>query len=57
MMNDLMNFKIDPIILNALDEDITDMDVRTKILGSSETLATVELLAKQDGVLSGIAVF
>lgn len=57
MMNDLMNFKIDPIILNALDEDITDMDVSTKILGSSETLATVELLAKQDGVLSGMAVF
>lgn len=57
MMNDLMNFKIDPIILNALDEDITDMDVSTKILGSSETLATVELLAKKDGVLSGMAVF
>ncbi len=57
MMNDLMHFKIDPIILNALHEDITDMDVSTKILGSSETLATVELLAKQDGVLSGMAVF
>ena len=57
MMNDLMRFKIDPIILNALDEDITDVDVSTKILGSSETLATVELLAKQDGVLSGMAVF
>lgn len=57
MMNDLMHFKIDPIILNALDEDITDMDVSTKILGSSESLATVELLAKQDGVLSGMAVF
>ena len=52
-----MHFKIDPIILNALDEDITDVDVSTKILGSSETLATVELLAKQDGVLSGMAVF
>lgn len=57
MMNDLMRFKIDPIILNALHEDITDMDVSTKILGSSETLATVELLAKQDGVLSGMAIF
>ena len=57
MRNDLMHFKIDPIILNALDEDITDVDVSTKILGSSETLATVELLAKQDGVLSGMAVF
>ena len=57
MMNDLMRFKIDPIILNALDEDITDVDVSTKILGQAETLASVELLAKQDGVLSGMAVF
>ena len=57
MRNDLMHFKIDPIILNALDEDITDVDVSTKILGQAETLASVELLAKQDGVLSGMAVF
>lgn len=57
MRNDLMRFKIDPIILNALDEDITDVDVSTKILGQAETLASVELLAKQDGVLSGMAVF
>ena len=57
MRNDLMHFKIDPIILNALDEDITDVDVSTRILGQAETLASVELLAKQDGVLSGMAVF
>ena len=57
MTNDLMHFKIDPIILNALDEDITDVDVSTKILGSEDALATVELLAKQDGVLSGMTVF
>ena len=57
MRNDLMRFKIDPLILNALDEDITDVDVSTKILGQAETLASVELLAKQDGVLSGMAVF
>lgn len=57
MTNDLMHFKIDPIILNALDEDITDVDVSTKILRSEDALATVELLAKQDGVLSGMTVF
>lgn len=57
MINDLMHFKIDPIILKALDEDITDVDVSTKILGSGKTLATVELIAKQDGVLSGMVVF
>lgn len=57
MINDLMHFKIDPIILKALDEDITDVDVSTKILGSGNTLATVELIAKQDGVLSGMVVF
>ena len=49
MRNDLMRFKIDPLILNALDEDITDVDVSTKILGQAETLAAVELLAKVYG--------
>ena len=48
MKNDLARFKIDPIILNALEEDITDVDISTKVLGAGETLATVELLAKQD---------
>lgn len=57
MKNDLARFKIDPIILNALEEDITDVDISTKVLGAGETLATVELLAKQDGVLSGLIVF
>ena len=57
MKNDLARFKIDPIILNALEEDITDVDISTKVLGAGETLATVELLAKQDGVLSGMIVF
>ena len=57
MKNDLARFKIDPIILNALEEDITDVDISTKVLGAGETLATVELLAKQNGVLSGMIVF
>lgn len=57
MKNELARFKIDPIILNALEEDITDVDISTKVLGAGETLATVELLAKQDGVLSGMIVF
>lgn len=57
MKNDLARFKIDPIILNALEEDITDVDISTKVLGAGETLATVELLAKQDGILSGMTVF
>lgn len=57
MKNDLARFKIDPIILNALEEDVTDVDISTKVLGAGETLATVELLAKQDGILSGMTVF
>lgn len=52
-----MHFKIDPIILNALNEDITDVDISTQVLGLKNTLATVELIAKQDGVLSGMVVF
>lgn len=57
MGNELMTFKIDPIILRALDEDITDVDISTKILGTNNTLASVDLLAKQAGVLAGQAVF
>ena len=57
MGNELMTFKIDPIILRALDEDITDVDISTKILGTNKTLASVDLLAKQAGVLAGQTVF
>lgn len=57
MGNELMTFKIDPIILRALDEDITDVDISTKILGTNKTLASVDLLANQAGVLAGQTVF
>ena len=57
MNNELMNLKIDPIIVNALNEDITDVDISTKVLANHDAMASVELLAKQDGVLSGLHVF
>lgn len=57
MKDELLNLKIDPIIINALNEDITDVDISTKVLADKEALASVELLAKQDGVLAGIKVF
>lgn len=57
MNDELLHFKIDPIISHALNEDITDDDISTKILAHKDALASVELLAKQDGVLAGISVF
>lgn len=57
MENELMNLKIDPIILNALNEDITDVDISAKVLANRDAIASVELLAKQDGVLAGLRVF
>lgn len=50
MNNELMNLKIDPIIVNALNEDITDVDISTKVLANHDAMASVKLLAKQDGV-------
>jgi len=50
-----MNKVIDKIILNALDEDIPTIDVTTDNLFTNQ-LSEGVLIAKEDGVLSGIAV-
>lgn len=56
-MNELLKFKVDPILLNALNEDITDMDISTKIIADEGAQANVELIAKEEGVLAGIYIF
>jgi nicotinate-nucleotide pyrophosphorylase (carboxylating) len=55
MSNQLDWMIIDPIITNALDEDIGPGDVTSLAMGVSLD-AEAEIISKQDGVLSGIEV-
>lgn len=57
MLNDLPSFKIAPMILRSLEEDITNIDISTKVITQGETKASVELLTKKPGILSGFRVF
>lgn len=52
-----MKAQIDPLLLAALREDISNEDVSTNAVICEETPGEVELLAKQDGVIAGLDVF
>lgn len=52
-----LKLKVDPLILMALDEDITSEDVSTNSVMPKETLGEVDLICKEDGILCGIQVF
>ena len=51
-----MKAQIDPLLLAALREDISNEDVSTNAVIREETPGEVELLAKQDGVIAGLEV-
>lgn len=52
-----MKLKVDPLILGALDEDITSEDVSTNSVMPTPVFGEVELICKEDGVLCGMQVF
>lgn len=52
-----MKLNMDPLILNALKEDITEQDVSTNAVMPEKKEGTVDLIAKADGVLCGLQVF
>ena len=52
-----MKAQIEPLLLAALREDISNEDVSTNAVIREETPGEVELLAKQDGVIAGLDVF
>ncbi|MFO7636906.1 MAG: carboxylating nicotinate-nucleotide diphosphorylase [Clostridia bacterium] len=54
MMN--LNLMIDPVIMNALREDMPFGDITTDALFTGEETGTARLVAKQDGVVSGLFV-
>ncbi|WKY43694.1 carboxylating nicotinate-nucleotide diphosphorylase [Eubacteriaceae bacterium ES2] len=50
-------FNLDPLLLQALKEDITSEDVTTNAIVEKGKLAAVDLICKEDGILAGIDVF
>ena len=52
-----LKLKVDPLLLMALEEDITSEDVSTNSVMRSATLGEVDLICKEDGVLCGTQVF
>lgn len=57
-MNEIaMKLNMDPLILQALREDITDEDITTNSIIREYQEGEVELICKQDGVIAGLEVF
>ncbi|MDK2941234.1 MAG: hypothetical protein PWP56_747 [Acetobacterium sp.] len=56
-MNELIKLNIDPLILAALKEDITSEDITTNAVIKVGVRAQVELIAKETGIIAGLAVY
>lgn len=60
-MNELnsitMKLHVDPILMMALQEDISSEDVTTNAVMPGACLGEVELLSKADGIIAGLPVF
>lgn len=52
-----MKLQADPLILQALQEDITSEDVTTNAILPKDCQGEAELLCKQDGIIAGLDVF
>ena len=57
MNNISMKLNVDPLILSALQEDITSEDITTNSVMPHYQLGEVELICKEDGVIAGLDVF
>ena len=56
-MNELIKLNIDPLILAALKEDITSEDITTNAVIKAGVRAQVQLIAKETGIIAGLAVY
>ena len=52
-----LKLNADPLILQALREDISSEDVTTNAVMPEKKMGTVELICKQDGIIAGLEVF
>lgn len=57
MNNISMKLNADPLILSALQEDITSEDITTNSVMRHFQMGEVELICKEDGVIAGLDVF
>lgn len=53
----MKNFNMDKIILSALDEDRSSYDLTSEYLFDESHLSKAKLIAKEDGIISGVDVF
>lgn len=56
-MNELIKLNMDPLILLALQEDITSEDITTNAVIKAGVRAQVDLIAKEAGIIAGLAVY
>ena len=56
-MNGLDNFIIDKYLRMELEEDVVNEDITTNSIVDKSSMATCELICKEEGVLAGIEVF
>lgn len=56
-MNELIKLNMDPLILLALQEDITSEDITTNAVITAGVRAQVNLIAKESGIIAGLAVY
>ena len=56
-MNGLDNFIIDKYLRMELEDDVVNEDITTNSIVDKNSMATCELICKEDGVLAGIEVF
>ena len=52
-----LKLNVDPLILNALKEDISSEDVSTNSVMPNARRGKAELICKQDGVICGLQIF
>lgn len=52
-----MKMQADQLIRMALQEDITSEDVSTNAVMPTEVKGTVDLIAKEDGIIAGLDVY
>lgn len=53
----MKNFNMDKIIISALDEDRSSYDLTSEYLFDESHLSKAKLIAKEDGIISGVDVF
>jgi len=56
-LNELIKLNMDPLILLALQEDITSEDITTNAVIKAGVRAQVNLIAKEAGIIAGLAVY